>query len=575
MATKTVVLVEDDPTISTVLRVGLESRGLTVHSAEDGVAGLALIRKVRPDAALLDIKMPKMNGYQLCAALQSDPALAGIPILVMTGLTAEDGAQPDKVWRDRMGVADFVSKPFDAADVVERTLTMLERRANTQGEELMRKRPGVLIVCDNKATADGVARELASRDLDAVAANDLADALLRLKSRTFDMLIAETQIGSASGLTFLAEANKLLPGMLRAVLETTPIAISAHALVNEVSPAAIFSGSIDADRVARLLGERRSKLTLVTASAMENVVEERNAFERRMEGEMERVNTIMLVSSSLTTLIEDPDLVLPVLPEVAVQVRRLMASEDSSFEAIADLVGTEQGMAARILQVANSPIYAGLERIRNIQQAVTRLGLRETRNILQAVIAQNLFRTDARRFQDMMRQLWLHSLATAYSNEMIAQKLNIPDSDDYFMMGLLHDIGKLVVFHLILEGHRQGLWDESATHEDVVRKVLIMRHNDLGARLSEKWEYPQAFREVVRLHDDAINIERRSEPVIVTYFSNLLTRKIGLSLVPYDGDPLSSKALADALNMTNETRENFEISLRVITEKIKQSCFAR
>lgn len=85
---------------------------------------------------------------------------------------------------------------------------------------------------------------------------------------------------------------------------------------------------------------------------------------------------------------------------------------------------------------------------------------------------------------------------------------------------------------------------------------------DPSARLAEKWEYPPAFREAVRLHNDAINIERRSEPVAVTYFSNLLTRKIGFSLVPYDGDPLSSKTLADALNRTADTRENFEISLQ-------------
>jgi DNA-binding response OmpR family regulator len=128
MATKIVVLVEDDLAISTVLRVELELRGLIVHSAVDGLAGLALIRKTRPDAILLDIKMPKMNGYQLCTALQNDPATAAIPILVMTGLTSEDGTQPDRVWRDRLGVADFVSKPFDVVNVVERTFAMIEHR---------------------------------------------------------------------------------------------------------------------------------------------------------------------------------------------------------------------------------------------------------------------------------------------------------------------------------------------------------------------------------------------------------------------------------------------------------------
>ncbi len=438
--------------------------------------------------------------------------------------------------------------------------------------------PKVLILCEDENEARRIANSLIKYDVTAVAASGVDNAILRLKEQPFDMVIAESKLGKSSGLTFLAQAHRYLPTMQRVVIETAPLEISTNALINEVAPSAIFPGTIDPEKVFQLLNQNMARLAAVAGAPAQRLAGRPPVSAGRLGtalDESEKVSCVMEISMALTNLIENPNISLPILPEVAMRVREVIDDDQQSFAAIAEIVETEQGMASRILQVANSPIYAGLERIKNLQQAVSRLGLRETRNIIQAVISQNLFRTEHRHMVDIMRQLWLHSITTAYSNEMIAQRLQIPESSDYFMMGLLHDIGKLLIIHLACEGEKKGLWKSPhAVSEGVIRRVFAMRHNDLGARLLEKWNYPGSFQTVVRLHNDRYEIEQRHESVVVTYISNLLTRKLGFSLLPYDNDEELRHAMLDALNMTEMMCFEFENDVRLTTEKIKASCFA-
>lgn len=108
---KNVLLADDDETVRTLLRIVLEKNGLTVTTAEDGREALDLIRRQRPDLILLDLKMPRLNGYQLFTELKSDEALKSIPIIVITGLTRESERE-DEEWARRMGAEGFLTKPF-------------------------------------------------------------------------------------------------------------------------------------------------------------------------------------------------------------------------------------------------------------------------------------------------------------------------------------------------------------------------------------------------------------------------------------------------------------------------------
>lgn len=122
------VLVVDDTFINRrVLRAMLRLDGHEVLEAEDGARGLELALARRPDLVLLDVMMPGMDGYSVCAALKSDPALADIPVIF---LSSRDEPE-DKVRGLRLGAADYIARPFHAEEVRARVSTHLRLRQLT------------------------------------------------------------------------------------------------------------------------------------------------------------------------------------------------------------------------------------------------------------------------------------------------------------------------------------------------------------------------------------------------------------------------------------------------------------
>jgi DNA-binding response OmpR family regulator len=110
-----VVIVEDEPHIVLSLEFLLQRQGYETASAGDGEAGLALIQQVRPDVVLLDIMMPGRNGYEICQAMRTDPALRSIPVIFLSA----KGHEVEKVKGLGLGAAAYVTKPFGNAEILE------------------------------------------------------------------------------------------------------------------------------------------------------------------------------------------------------------------------------------------------------------------------------------------------------------------------------------------------------------------------------------------------------------------------------------------------------------------------
>jgi CheY-like chemotaxis protein len=127
---KVVALIEDDPDIAATLKIGLEMKGLEVRHAMNGRAGLEMIQQERPDGLVIDIMMPKMNGLEVLAALQSKRSTASIPTMVLTGILEDEDDKQEEEWRKRLEIDDFVRKPFDTPDLVKRVLNMMGLKDN-------------------------------------------------------------------------------------------------------------------------------------------------------------------------------------------------------------------------------------------------------------------------------------------------------------------------------------------------------------------------------------------------------------------------------------------------------------
>ncbi len=123
MPAVTVLVVDDDPVIVQLLRVNFELEGYKVVTAANGEEALAAVKKKRPDIVVSDIMMPKMDGLQFVKELQADAELAGLPVILLSAK-----AQSADVTRGiELGAADYVTKPFDPLELIERVTAVLAK----------------------------------------------------------------------------------------------------------------------------------------------------------------------------------------------------------------------------------------------------------------------------------------------------------------------------------------------------------------------------------------------------------------------------------------------------------------
>ncbi len=123
MPAPTVLVVEDDPVILRLLEVNFELEGFSVLLAHDGAEGIEVARARKPDVIITDIMMPKTSGLELVTTLKGDPATKGIPIVL---LSAKAQTSDLKVGIDA-GADDYITKPFEPLDLVDRVNALLSR----------------------------------------------------------------------------------------------------------------------------------------------------------------------------------------------------------------------------------------------------------------------------------------------------------------------------------------------------------------------------------------------------------------------------------------------------------------
>jgi len=137
---KKLLIIDDDPTLVRLLGLTLEDEGYEVCSALDGMEGLRCAYMHRPDLIILDVMMPRMDGWETCRRLRE---VCGIPIIILTA----KGALQDRLNGFYLGADDYVSKPFDMDELLLRIKAVLRRTPkDPEGEELRNYDDGWLTV---------------------------------------------------------------------------------------------------------------------------------------------------------------------------------------------------------------------------------------------------------------------------------------------------------------------------------------------------------------------------------------------------------------------------------------------
>ena len=247
----------------------------------------------------------------------------------------------------------------------------------------------------------------------------------------------------------------------------------------------------------------------------------------------------------------------PVMPQVVREIQQVVKRPKSTAEEMAQVIEKDPVISLRLISVSNSPVYRGVTEIKNVKSSLPRLGLKETLNIVLAIANKSLYSTDNVQFRILMDKLWVHSLACAYGSKLIAQQLKLEDSEKYFLMGLTHDIGKILLLKAFTEVSK-----ERNLNLNAVTANIQEAHLSLGGLLLKRWGFDEEFINVLTHHEDKQLSPDAEKEILVVHLANMLTRQIGFSL--FDGEiNFAELDSAQILKLEPETIDG-------IGEKIKE-----
>jgi two-component system response regulator RpaA len=118
-----ILVIDDDPSIAELVAINLEMAGYDVTQVGDGIKGQALAVQIQPDLILLDLMLPKVDGFTVCQRLRRDQRTADIPVIMLTAL----GQTQDKVEGFNAGADDYLTKPFELEEMLARVRALLRR----------------------------------------------------------------------------------------------------------------------------------------------------------------------------------------------------------------------------------------------------------------------------------------------------------------------------------------------------------------------------------------------------------------------------------------------------------------
>jgi two-component system alkaline phosphatase synthesis response regulator PhoP len=154
-----ILIVEDDPSIRLGLKRSLEFEGFEVELAKDGEEAIQRAFDKKPDLIVLDIMLPKVNGFEVCRTVRKYDN--GIPIVILSA----KGDEGDKVLGLELGADDYITKPFSIRELTARVKAALRRRRALEGEVDVFEEANLKIdFSGQRLTVDGIEKELSSRE---------------------------------------------------------------------------------------------------------------------------------------------------------------------------------------------------------------------------------------------------------------------------------------------------------------------------------------------------------------------------------------------------------------------------
>ncbi|GAB4137023.1 MAG: HDOD domain-containing protein [Ignavibacteriales bacterium] len=245
---------------------------------------------------------------------------------------------------------------------------------------------------------------------------------------------------------------------------------------------------------------------------------------------------------------------IPALPDIVSEALRLLNNKNTSNQQLIDIISRDQAFVAKVLAVANSPIYALRREVSTLDFAIMVLGYTEIRHIVVVISFLESFKNKNDKFFDQ-NAFWLHSLLTASIGKSIAEDLKYSKSGEVFVAGFLHDFG-ISIINRYFRNSYMAIYDmvmnKNVTYPVAEKIVLGMTHSSIAKYLMEKWNFPAAIKTAATYHHNPSAAIENAEMAGIIHVADFLATKIKINENIWDRTSVIEDGAYNILGVTQE-----------------------
>ena len=225
---------------------------------------------------------------------------------------------------------------------------------------------------------------------------------------------------------------------------------------------------------------------------------------------------------------------LPTLPHISQRVLTAI-EKDASAQELEKIIHEDQALAAKILKVANSPLYAGANPTKSLKMAIVKLGFGEVRNIVLATALNYLLRPAATFKKFDLVRLWIHAVGVARAGFLLAAEEGCEDPDGLYTAGLLHDIGRLVLAVFFPEFFLQVLAIQEAKGCSFreAEEEAGLSHVEVGILVAQHWRFSEELIAALKWHHQPLLNGKIHRDAFFVFKADIVARAAGF--VPEEG----------------------------------------
>lgn len=210
------------------------------------------------------------------------------------------------------------------------------------------------------------------------------------------------------------------------------------------------------------------------------------------------------VQNELLEAIENDELVLPTLPEVALRVREAAEDPNISIPALSKVIGNDAALTARLIKVVNSPLLRTNKEITDLNMAISRLGINYTANLATGLAMEQMFQATSDVIDSKMRDVWNRSTEIAGICHVLCRHFTRLQPDQATLAGLVHQIGILPI--LTYAEASEALLKDSISLNHIIDRI----HPVLGERILRAWDFPE---QIATIPTNYLDFQRQSKTV--------------------------------------------------------------